>query len=101
MFGFKSLNEKKKRFHALEISATSAISVTVNLFQQYLPISTTIYIKGIVIIIRISLSRSIMSNTGSDRLVNARTDANGDSHICNKCDRRFRASRGLNQHVRS
>ena len=54
MFGFKSLNEKKKRFHALEISATSAISVTVNLFQQYLPISTTIYIKGIVIIIRIS-----------------------------------------------
>ena len=42
-----------------------------------------------------------MSNTGSDRLVNASTDANGDSHICNKCDRRFRASRGLNQHVRS
>ena len=42
-----------------------------------------------------------MSNTGSDRLANASTDANGDSHVCAECDRRFRTNRGLNQHLRS
>ena len=42
-----------------------------------------------------------MSNTGSDRLANASTDADGDSHVYAKCDRRFRANRGLNQHLRS
>ena len=42
-----------------------------------------------------------MSNTGSDRLVNTSTDANGDSHVCAKCDRCFRTNRGLNQHLRS
>ena len=34
-----------------------------------------------------------MSNTGSDRLANASTDANGDSHVCAECDRRFRTNR--------
>ena len=42
-----------------------------------------------------------MSNTGSDRLANASTDANGDSYVCAECDRRFRTNRGLNQHLRS
>ena len=42
-----------------------------------------------------------MSNTGSDRLPKASTDANGDSHICAECDRRFRTNRGLNRHLRS
>ena len=42
-----------------------------------------------------------MSNTGSDRLANASTDANGDSHVCAECNRRFRTNRGLNQHLRS
>ena len=42
-----------------------------------------------------------MSNTGSDRLVNTSTDANGDSHVCAKCDRCFCMNRGLNQHLRS
>ena len=42
-----------------------------------------------------------MSNTGSDRLANASTDANGDSHVCAKCDRCFLKNRGLNQHLRS
>ena len=41
-----------------------------------------------------------MSNTGSDKLANASTDANGDSHVCAECDRRFRTNRGLNQHLR-
>ena len=41
-----------------------------------------------------------MSNTGSDRLANASTDANGDSHICAECNRRFRTNRDLNQHRR-
>ena len=42
-----------------------------------------------------------MSNTGSDRLANASTDANGDSYVCAECDRRFPTNRGLNQHLRS
>ena len=42
-----------------------------------------------------------MSNTGSERLENAKTDANGDSDICADCDRRFLEKRGLNQHLRS
>ena len=41
-----------------------------------------------------------MSNTGPDRLANASADANGDSHICADCDRRFRTSKRLNQHFR-
>ena len=41
-----------------------------------------------------------MSNTGSDRLANASTDANGDSHVCAECDRSFRTNRGLNQHLK-
>ena len=36
-----------------------------------------------------------MSNTGSDSLANTSTDANRDSHVRVKCDRRF------NQHLRS
>ena len=39
-----------------------------------------------------------MSNTGSERLANASADANGDSHVCAECDRRFLTNRGLNQH---
>ena len=42
-----------------------------------------------------------MSNTGSDRLANASTDANRDSHECAECERRFGTNRGLNQHFRS
>ena len=42
-----------------------------------------------------------MSNTGSERLANASADANGDSHVCAECDRRFLTNRGLNQHPRS
>ena len=42
-----------------------------------------------------------MSNTGSDRLTNASTDANRDSHICAKCGQRFCINRGLTQHLRS
>ena len=42
-----------------------------------------------------------MSNTGSDRLAKASTDANRDSHIWAECDRCFRTNRGLNQHLRS
>ena len=42
-----------------------------------------------------------MSKTGSERLANAKTDANGDSHICADCERRFLKKRGLNQHLRS
>ena len=42
-----------------------------------------------------------MSNTGSDSLANASTDANGDSHVCAECDRRFVTNRGLNQHLKS
>ena len=41
-----------------------------------------------------------MSNTGSDRLTNASTDANGYSHISAERDRRFRTKRCLNQHLR-
>ena len=41
-----------------------------------------------------------MSNTGSNRLTNTSTDANGDSHICAECDRRFCMNRGLNEHLR-
>ena len=37
-----------------------------------------------------------MSNAGSDRLANASTDANGDSHVYADSDRRFRKNRGLN-----
>ena len=46
------------------------------------------------------LYRSIISNTGSDRLANASTDANGDSHVYAECDRSFRTNRGLNQHLK-
>ena len=42
-----------------------------------------------------------MSSTGSSRLANASTDANGNSHISAECDRCFCTNRGLNQHVRS
>ena len=42
-----------------------------------------------------------MSNTGSNRLVNASTDVNGDSPLCVEYDRRFRTIRGFNQHYRS
>ena len=38
-----------------------------------------------------------MSNTESDRLANANTNANGDSHIRADC---FSTNRGLNQHLR-
>ena len=37
-----------------------------------------------------------MSNTGSHRLVNASTDASGDSHIRTDSDRSFRTNRALN-----
>ena len=42
-----------------------------------------------------------MSNTGSNRLVKASTDANGNSHVCAECDWHFHTNRGLNQHLRS
>ena len=42
-----------------------------------------------------------MSNTGSDRLANASTDANGDSHVRAEYYQPFRTNRGLNQHLRS
>ena len=43
------------------------------------------------------LCRSIMSNTESEQLADASTDANGDSHICAECNRHFRTNRGLNK----
>ena len=36
-----------------------------------------------------------MSNTGSERLANTSTDANGDSHWCAECDQCFCTNRGL------
>ena len=39
---------------------------------------------------------SITSNNGNDRLTNASTDENGDSHICTDCDRPFRTNRAHN-----
>ena len=38
-----------------------------------------------------------MSNTQSEQLDSASTDANGDSHICAECNRRLRTNRGFNK----
>ena len=40
-----------------------------------------------------------MSNTGSNRLVNASTDGNGDSHVCEKITRERYISSEKRQYI--